>query len=113
MAQKRLFTEFTEEELRQLFREEIRNANLAPATSKGDKRFYPIEWLVEYVGIPKSTIYQMTMKNTIPHIKRGRKLFFDKQRIDQWLEDGNIKTYEEIKRESERKLTRRGRRMRL
>ncbi len=95
-----------------LVRKEV-NPQMTPVISpKPKKRFYPIEWVVEYTGIPKSSIYQMTSKSTIAHIKRGRKLFFEKEKIDKWLEGGRVKTTEEIRKESEDYLTKRGEKIR-
>jgi excisionase family DNA binding protein len=78
---------------------------------KQEKRFFPLDWLVEYTGIPKNSIYQLTSKNLIPHIKRGRKLFFEKVQIDNWLEEGRVKSNDEIVSSAEQFLTKRGRRM--
>lgn len=86
----------------------VRPKSTAP--QKTDKRFYPISWFVEYTGIPKSSVYQMTSKNLVPFSKRGRKLFFEKELVDKWLEEGRVKTKAEIKAEAEYFLTKKGRR---
>lgn len=44
-----------------------------------------IDDLVTYTRIPKSTIYKYTQANEIPYSKVGKKLFFDREKIDQWL----------------------------
>jgi excisionase family DNA binding protein len=49
-----------------------------------------IDELVEYTGINKSTIYSFTHKNKIPFIKRAKHLVFDRDKIDQWLEQGSV-----------------------
>ncbi len=94
----------------QLIRKQV---EVVPVTEqrKPEKRFYDLKWLEDYLGTPRSSIYQMTSKNSIPHIKRGRKLYFDKKQIDRWLEEGNVKTTAEIKAEAEDFLTKRGRRV--
>ena len=33
-------------------------------------------------------IYQMVKRGTIPHIKRGRRLYFEKRVIDEWMREG-------------------------
>jgi len=95
-----------------LVRREVASAQQATKPQRPEKRFFPLSWIVEYTGIPKNSIYQMTSKNRLPHIKRGRRLFFDKTKIDQWLEDGSVKTKAEIEADAETFLTNKGRRLR-
>jgi excisionase family DNA binding protein len=52
--------------------------------------------LAEYIHYSKSTIYKGTMSHRIPHIKVGKKLLFERDVIDQWLENHNQPTLEEI-----------------
>lgn len=51
-----------------------------------------------YVGISKSTIYKYTSSREIPHFKRGKKLFFKKVELDDWLTTNKINSREEIDR---------------
>lgn len=44
--------------------------------------------LSEYLGIPTSTIYSLTMRSKIPHYHIGKLLRFEKSKIDAWLEAG-------------------------
>ena len=96
----------------QLIRKEAKSEAPRPNPQRQDKRFFPINWLVTYTGIPKNSIYQLTSKNLIPHLKRGRKLFFEKTLIDSWIEEGRVKTNDEIAAEAENFLSKRGRRYR-
>lgn len=75
------------------------------------KRFYDLNWFIDYTGIPRSSAYQKTSKSTVPFIRRGRKLFFEKTKIDQWLEEGTVKTKAEITEEAEKFLSKKGRRL--
>ena len=94
----------------QLTRKELKPEITLPNPPRQDKRFYPISWVVDYTGIPKNSIYQLTSKNLIPHFKRSRKLFFEKAQVDKWLEEGRVKTNDEIAAEAEQFLSKRGRR---
>lgn len=38
-----------------------------------------------YLDISKATLYLLTSKREIPHLKRGQKLYFLKTDLDQWL----------------------------
>ena len=114
MATKKIEIEIAANEIVEilLVRKEL---DAIPPSSKQEqptKRFYPLSWLVEYTEIPKNSIYQLTSKNKIPHFKRGRKLFFEKVMIDQWLEEGRVKSDDEIQEKAENYLTQKGRRRR-
>ena len=49
-----------------------------------------------YIKLSKSTIYKGTMSQKIPHIKLGKKLLFSQDAIDQWLQQFNQPTIEEV-----------------
>ena len=55
-----------------------------------------IDELSEYLHMSKSTIYKGTMSHRIPHIKAGKKLLFSQEAIDQWLQQFNQPTIEEV-----------------
>lgn len=44
--------------------------------------------LLEYLGIPISTIYVYSMRGKIPHFHIGKLLRFRRADIDTWLENG-------------------------
>lgn len=46
-----------------------------------------VQQTAEYLGVPKSTIYNLSMKATIPHYHLGKSLRFKKDAIDAWLEN--------------------------
>lgn len=54
----------------------------------------------EYLNIPKGTLYIYTHRRDIPHIKRGRRLFFYVSELDQWLQTHHQKTKAEIEAEA-------------
>ena len=41
----------------------------------------------DFLKLKKNTIYYMTSKNLIPHLKRGKYLYFFKQDLIEWLRD--------------------------
>lgn len=47
--------------------------------------FLSIEEVVEYLKIPKSTIYKLSQKGQIPSLKIGKQLRFRKSSLDKWL----------------------------
>ena len=48
-----------------------------------------IDEAVAFTGYSKSAIHSATSKNTIPHFKRGNKLFFFKDELAEWLKSDN------------------------
>jgi excisionase family DNA binding protein len=60
------------------------------------KNYLNIGELSEYLHMSKSTIYKGTMSHRIPHINAGTKLLFSQEAIDQWLQQFNQPTIEEV-----------------
>ena len=50
----------------------------------------------EYVSLSKSAIYKKTSERNIPHFKKGKKLYFKKRELDNWLTSMKISTKDEI-----------------
>ena len=48
----------------------------------------------EHIGYSVYTIYGWASQRRIPHIKKGGRLRFDRDRIDEWMSED---TYEEIR----------------
>src|SRR5699024_120650 len=44
--------------------------------------------LCRYLKIKKAAIYQLTTYKRIPYFKKGKRLFFKKNEIDEWLRNG-------------------------
>ena len=57
-----------------------------------------VEQVSEYLSLSVATLYGYTSKKEIPHAKRGKKLYFEKNAIDKWLFENNTKTNEEIEK---------------
>lgn len=53
-----------------------------------------------YLGLPKSTLYQLTSKREIPFRKVGRRLTFLKNELDTWLVAKRELTRSEIENQS-------------
>lgn len=59
-----------------------------PDVPKG-KMIMDIDALCEYIRKKPQAIYRMTGKGEIPHSKKGKRLYFDKNAIDEWLMSNN------------------------
>ena len=63
----------------------------------------------EYVSLSKSAIYKKTSERNIPHFKNGKKLYFKKSELDDWLTKHKIDTQEEIEKQATDYIIRKGR----
>lgn len=58
-----------------------------------------IEEVSKLTGYKKATIYKLTHERKIPFHKPahgGRRIFFKKEEINQWLQSNHVETYEEL-----------------
>jgi len=62
-------------------------------------RFLNIKQASEYLHLAKQTIYGFTSARTIPFIKRGKKLLFEKEALELWVLKGRQRTIDEIENE--------------
>ena len=77
-------------ELREVVRSEV--ATIPQPLSP--KQFLSIAEAAEFCGLAKQTLYSFTSAGTIPHIKRGGKLLFDRIELTEWLLQGKQITKE-------------------
>lgn len=109
------FNFMTDEQVRQIFKEELDNALLklghGNKSSDTSPKVVDIDGLIEarpMVG-SKPTVYRKVSKGEIPHSKQGKRLIFDLNEIDKWLLSNNVKTNIEIDAEANAYLRRKQR----
>ncbi len=56
--------------------------------------------LSEYLKLSVSAIYKLTSTSEIPHYKSGKRLYFKKEEIDEWIFSKRIKTRDDIENEA-------------
>ncbi|ARN78247.1 hypothetical protein BST97_09720 [Nonlabens spongiae] len=55
------------------------------------KEFLSVAELSIYLGISMSAVYKLTSKNEIPfYCPGGKKIYFKKQEINQWIEESRV-----------------------
>ena len=62
----------------------------------------------EYVSLSKSAMYKKTSERNIPHFKQGKKLYFKRSELDDWLTGMKISTKAEIEKEATNYIIRKG-----
>lgn len=58
--------------------------------------FMAIEQACTYLNIAKPTLYGYVCNRSIPYIKKGKKLYFEKKELDTWLLEGRKSTRNQI-----------------
>ena len=94
-----VFTQLSITEIRRLFREEIEgffaenklNDNQPNADEIGG-----IDLAIEITGLAKPTIYGLVSERKIPHSKQGKRLYFSRHELTEWIKNGKRKTQSEI-----------------
>lgn len=66
---------------------------------KGEE-YLTISQASELLNLAKPTIYTLTCKHEIPFIKKGKKLYFRKSDLIEWLNSGRKLTRSEIEQEA-------------
>lgn len=56
----------------------------------------------KYMGISKSYLYKLTMKQQIPHFKpMGKMCYFNRLELEQWLQSNRVATETEINQKAQ------------
>ena len=67
-----------------------------------DKNILTVNDLIDYTGYSQKQIYKLTSTRAIPHYKpNGRKLFFKRNEVDNWITQGRIKPMSELDYETQ------------
>lgn len=96
---KSFITQFSEGEIREMFREEIKIAlNETSAVTKAPlKEIINIKEACELTDLARPTIYGLVSKREIPFFKQGQKLRFKRSELIAWIESGRVMTRDEIR----------------
>lgn len=75
----------------------------------GSKSVYDIDEASLITGMSRGYLYKLTSQRLIPHYKKGRKLYFKKAELEQWLLEAPVKTQGQIEREAATYIVAKGR----
>ncbi len=62
-----------------------------------------VEQACEFLNLAKQTLYGFTSKRIIPFLKRGKKLYFKKSELEEWVNIGKHKSLDELQKESNKR----------
>ena len=60
------------------------------------KEVLTVPEMARYLGVTHSQIYHMTMNREIPHYKAGKRVFFNRREVEDWLQRNRVATKDEI-----------------
>ena len=89
----------TKDELENLIQISVRKAmgeQSQQATHNGTE-FLTIKGAAGFLNLAIQTVYGLTSKREIPFLKKGKKLYFKKSELENWLNAGKRKSVDEIK----------------
>lgn len=56
----------------------------------------------KYMGVSKSYLYKLTMRQRIPHYKpMGKMVYFNRLELEQWLQNNRVSTATEISQQAQ------------
>ena len=67
------------------------------ATHSDAKEILNVNEAAELTGLARQTLYGMTSQRTVPYFKRGKRIFFKRSELEQWLLENRKQTLDEIK----------------
>lgn len=98
-----MLTQISVEEFREIIREEIRHAfkqlDIGSSTEAFDE-ILDVNKVCQFLGVSKSTIYKKTSEREIPHSKVGKRLYFKRSELIEWISEGRQKTMWDIEQEA-------------
>jgi predicted DNA-binding transcriptional regulator AlpA len=108
-----VFTQLSITEVRQLIRQELEaffaDHLLAAAQTDSDE-IGGIALAQEVTGLARPTIYGLVAQAKIPCMKQGKKLYFSKCELTDWIKQGRRKTAADIEEEADSYLSSKGNR---
>lgn len=94
-----IITTLSQSELRILIvscLEEVLVGRKMSANPQSENTLLSLEEAATFLNLGKQTMYGYTSNRTIPFIKRGKKLYFQKDELEKWLMEGKKMTKSEI-----------------
>lgn len=96
-----ILTQLSIQELKDLFKESMREAlqERSPA-EPAPSALLSFTEATHFLKIAGPTLYGYTSRRKIPFLKKGKKLYFRRSDLEDWLQSGRRKTVEEIAAEA-------------
>ena len=67
----------------------------AQIQGRGEKRLMTVREASQYLAVPIATLYTRVWKRTIPFVRLGRSIRFDRDSLDRLIESSTVKSSED------------------
>ena len=84
------FKEFLKSAIREVLHEDLKN------TKSDIPDTLNIKEAASFLKLKINTLYEKTSQKSIPHFKKGNKLYFYKKDLEEWIKAGKVKTKDEM-----------------
>jgi len=104
-----VLTQLSVPEIRQLFRQELENyfsTSLPQLQQPEADALLTVQQAAEFLHLTVPTLYGKVHAREIPFSKKGKRLYFSKAELSDWVKAGRKKTQAEISEEAQDLLTR-------
>jgi len=76
--------------------ERMLNSQSTQNPSTPESPLLTVREAAEFLSLAVPTVYSMVSKGELPHMKRSKRLYFDREELISYLKDGRQQTNEEI-----------------
>ena len=95
-------TSLNEEEFKTFLKKSL--AEILPELLSDARKSLPdildMKQAAEFLKLKINTLYEKTSRRLVPFFKKGNKLYFRKDELQQWIQDGKVKTRDELQSEA-------------
>lgn len=95
-------TSLTEEEFKTFLKQALLEV-LKEHSVQSERRLpdvLDIKQAAAFLKLQITTLYEKTSQKIIPHFKKGNRLYFQRDELQDWLAQGKVKTAEELRGEA-------------
>mgnify|MGYP000990218339 FL=1 len=93
----KLRLEITKEDLEQFALDIVQKAlNAQSPLTAPAKTILTMPEASELTGLARQTLYAMTSQRIIPHFKRGKRVLFRREELEQWMMENRRQTLQEL-----------------
>lgn len=71
-----------------------------PTATAVTRKILSLTEFCEHTGLSKQTAYKLTSAQKVPHSKRGKRIYFDREKVDEWLLENRVATHSEIQQQA-------------
>lgn len=83
-------------DLEELIQKAVKNAVQNAQKAKPTDELMDVEQASRFLHLAKQTLYGLTSERLIPFLKRGKRIYFKREELLNWVNQGKMKTREEI-----------------